>query len=240
MKNNRIDTIDIFRGWAIVLMMGYHFGYDLNLFGYIHVQPNSDIKWIVARYTIITIFLLSMGMSLKLVHFDSIRWQKVAKRSVILGGASILVTISTYISFPSSWVYFGILHFIFVSSLVGLLFLSYPRFSILVAISIFVASALGWLRFHNLYILLKEPLHLPRYTQDFVPFFPWFGVVLIGIVLVSYGVHHRLPKDGFWSLNSSFNRVLSFMGRHSLIIYLIHLPAIFGIFMLIRSVAFNR
>ncbi len=234
MKNNRIEAIDIFRGWAIVLMMGYHFGYDLNLFGYIHTRPNSEIEWIVARYTIITIFLLSMGMSLKLVHLDEIRWSKVRKRALILGGASILVTISTYIEFPTSWVYFGILHFIFVSSLVGLAFLSYPRLAIVVAISIFVAYAFGWLRFHSLYILLKEPLSLPRYTQDFVPLFPWFGVVLVGIVIVSYNWHKRLPSDSFLSTDTAVNRVLGFMGRHSLLIYLLHIPLIFSIFMLVR------
>ncbi len=234
MKNNRIEAIDIFRGWAIVLMMGYHFGYDLNLFGYIHTRPNSNELWIVVRYTIITMFLLSMGMSLKLVHLEEIKWQKVIKRVIILGVASIVVSIATYIEFPRSWVYFGILHFVFVSSLVGLLFLPYPRFSILVAISIFVTYALGWLNFHSLYILLKEPLSLPRYTQDFVPFFPWFAVVLIGIIIVSYGLHNRLPKDSFLSANTARNRVLGFMGRHSLIIYLIHIPILFGIFLLIR------
>jgi len=102
-----------------------------------------------------------------------------------------------------------------------------------VAISIFIASAFGWLRFHSLYVLLKEPLGLPKYTQDFVPFFPWFGVVLIGIVIVSYGWHTRLPQDSFLSANTRLNRVLSFMGRHSLIIYLTHLPIIFGIFLLL-------
>ena len=234
MKNNRIEAIDIFRGWAIVLMIGYHFGYDLNLFGYIHYQPNRDTEWILVRYTIITMFLLSMGMSLKLVHLDNIRWQKVLKRTAILGIASILVTISTYIEFPTSWVYFGILHFIFVSSLVGLLFLPYPRFSLLVAISIFIASALGWLRFNNLYILLREPLSLPKYTQDLVPFFPWFGVVLIGMVIVSYGWHTRLPRGSFLGADNRLNRVLGFMGRHSLIIYLTHIPIMFGIFLLVR------
>lgn len=233
MKKNRIESIDIFRGWAIVLMIGYHFGYDLNLFGYIHTHPNTNEWWIVVRYTIITMFLLSMGMSLKLVHLDEIKWQKVLKRMAILGGASIVVTLSTYIEFPTSWVYFGILHFVFVSSLVGLVFIFTPILSLVVAISIFIASAFGWLRFHSLYVLLKEPLGLPKYTQDFVPFFPWFGVVLIGIVIVSYGWHTRLPQDSFLSANTRLNRVLSFMGRHSLIIYLTHLPIIFGIFLLL-------
>ncbi|MFK5976416.1 MAG: heparan-alpha-glucosaminide N-acetyltransferase [Sulfurovum sp.] len=234
MKNKRIEAIDIFRGWAIVLMIGYHFGYDLNLFGYIHTHPNSNELWILVRYTIITMFLLSMGMSLKLVHLEEIKWKKVIKRSIILGVASILVTISTYIEFPRSWVYFGILHFIFVSSLVGLLFLSYPRFSLFVAISIFITYALGWLKFHSLYILLKETLSLPRYTQDFVPFLPWFAVVLIGIVIVSYEWHKRLPPNSFLGADTALNRVLGFMGRYSLIIYLIHIPIIFGIFLLIR------
>ena len=234
MNKTRLDSLDIFRGWAILFMIIYHFGYDLNLFGYISVNPNNNIWWIIPRYIIIFIFLLSMGMSLKLAHKDSINWKKVAKRTAILSVVSIIITISTYISFPSSWVYFGIIHFILISSLIGLIFVAYPRLSIFAIAFISIGSTLGWLKLHYIYVFLKAPLHLPRYTQDFVPFFPWFGVVLLGIVIVSYGWHEKLFTNRLLDISRYGRGVLAFMGRNALVIYLVHLPIIFGVFMLSR------
>jgi len=140
MKKIRLNQLDIFRGYAIILMMFYHFCYDLNMFGYIHANPNKDTLWQISRYIIVTIFLLSMGMSLKLLHRDNIRWDKVKKRALILGGASLVVSISTYIQFPSSWVYFGILHFAFASSLLALFFLKHKILTLITMIFVFLAS----------------------------------------------------------------------------------------------------
>ena len=125
MKFKRIAGLDVFRGWAIVLMVMYHFVYDLKYFSYISTNLDKDIFWVYSRYVIVFMFLVSVGMGLKLTHRSGIKWDKVKKRTVILGAASILVSVSTYIQFPHTWVYFGVLHFILLASWLGLLFLPY-------------------------------------------------------------------------------------------------------------------
>lgn len=235
MQTNRINSLDIFRGWAIVLMIAYHFSYDLKYFGYISVDLDHDIFWVYSRYVIISMFLVSVGMSLKLAHTPNIKWLKMKRRTLLLGGASLLVSIATYLQFPDTWVYFGILHFILFASWVGLLFLPYPLLALTTAIIIFIGSALGWLHMHALFALLQAPLHLPPgYTEDVVRLFPWFGAVLIGIVMVTYHLHTKIFSHAFFYTKLLPNKTLAFLGRHTLIIYLIHQPILFSIFKIIK------
>ena len=58
------------------------------------------------------------------------------------------------------------------------------------------------------------------FTLDYFPLLPWFGVVLLGI----YFGKLLYPK-GKRRFNINLeNKYLSFLGRHSLIIYLLHQP----------------
>jgi len=237
MTKKRLLGLDVFRGWAILLMLVFHMAYDLNYFKYIHISLHQDIFWVYLRYCIVSIFLLSVGMSLALVHLPVIQWNKMYTRTLYLGIASILVSIVTYIQFPHSWVYFGVLHFILLASWVGLFFLPYPLLTILTAISIFIGSYFGILHMHTLFTFLQKPFHLPpAYTEDLVIFFPWFSIVLLGISLVQYKVYKPIFHLPFFSKNHRFNYYLSLMGRHSLLIYLLHQPILFGSMLLFFSI----
>ncbi len=230
MKKNRIIGLDIFRGVALLLMMMYHFTYDLNYFGFIHQDMNYNSTFLLIRYTIITIFLLSVGMSLMLVHQNGIRWHSIRKRIIQLGVASLVVSLATYFIFPTSWIYFGILHFILVASLMILPLLHFPKTVTLIAILILVGSATKIIGMEWLFNLLQAPLHLPPYTEDLVPLVPWVAVVLLGINLVQYNLHHQIFSTKIFTLNTLLHRTLKRMGQHSLAIYLIHQGVFFGAF----------
>jgi len=67
----------------------------------------------------------------------------------------------------------------------------------------------------------------PR-SNDYVPIFPWFGAVLIGIALARFaqsaGLVERLSTVAL-----PRTRPLQFIGRHSLAFYLIHQPVLIGL-----------
>lgn len=231
----RIQGLDVFRGWAIILMLLFHLSYDLKYFNFIDIDLKQDTFWIYARYVIVNMFLFSVGVSLALLHHSQIQWKKVYKRSLFLGLAALLVSIATYIQFPDRWVYFGILHFVFFASYLGLLFIPYPHISLVLALAIFLGSYLNILHTKVLYSLVKEPLHLPQYTEDLVPIFPWFGVILLGISLVGLGYHKRFFSLSLFSHTSSFHTFLNVLGRYALIIYLIHQPILFRFIMLMHT-----
>jgi uncharacterized membrane protein len=231
MAQKRLHTLDIFRGWAIILMMVFHFSYDLNYFGYISVRLNHEPFWLLFRFVIVSIFLLSVGISLKLAHRKQIYWHKVKKRTFILLGASLIISLVTYFQFPKTWVYFGILHFIVVASLLALPFLSRPRLALGLAVAILLASTLGYLRFHELFSYLQPLIGLPKHTQDFVPFFPWFAVILLGMSVV----HFKLENKITFNHQNFFHKLLAFLGRNALVVYLLHSPILFVLFMAVQE-----
>ena len=231
MKNCRVLGLDIFRGWALLFMVIYHFIYDLSYFHIIELNLNSSNFFLFFRYTIISMFLLSVGISLSLVHQKSISWKKLKKRVLLLGLASLTVTATTYIVFPNAWIYFGILHFILLSSLLALPFLNYPKIALLVAILIFIGSATENLTVHSIFNFLQPILHLPPiHTQDVIALFPWFGVVLLGTLIAYYNLHIKIFTKKIFTANTPLNKLLKFMGQHSLLIYLIHQPILFVAF----------
>ncbi|QOR61992.1 heparan-alpha-glucosaminide N-acetyltransferase [Sulfurovum sp. ST-21] len=234
-KNKRIEGLDIFRGIAICLMICFHFFYDLNHFNLIEIDLGHDTFWLAFRYLIISMFLIGAGISLALTHQNGIRWKHVLRRSIILFAASLAISVVTYLQFPSSWVYFGIIHFIFIASLAGLLFIRFPAVALILAAILLIGSFFQWFHMHWLFSMLQPLLMLPsRYTVDLVPFVPWFAAVLLGIFLTGYNLHFK----PFHFLEMSMRSIrtaspLSFLGRHSLLIYLLHQPLIFGIFLLL-------
>jgi uncharacterized membrane protein len=232
--NPRLSGLDVFRGWAIVLMIVFHFTYDLALFRFIDVNLAQDTFWVGFRYVIVSIFMVSVGVSLGLVHAENIRWNRVGHRALILGAAAAIVTIATRIQAPQMWVYFGILHLVWVASLVGVLFLGRPWLALIVALVIFVGShdhGPLWQFQHLLYLWLRHPLHLPHMTEDLARFFPWFGAVLIGSAAHDLDWYRYFFSMPVLAAANRFNRTLAFLGRHALVIYLVHLPVLFGMVM---------
>jgi uncharacterized membrane protein len=66
--------------------------------------------------------------------------------------------------------------------------------------------------------------HKPA-TEDYVPLAPWAGVVLIGVA-----AGHALARANFRPLSQLANapRWLRFLGRHSLVVYMVHQPILLG------------
>ena len=128
---NRFPFLDQIRGFAVLLMIIFHFFYDLRLFHFNQIDFKNNPFWFGLPRFIVFLFMLSVGMSLALVHHRGIRWKKFLERWLILVFFAAMVTLSTYFLFPTRWVYFGTLHSIAVCSLLGLLFIDKPHFSIM-------------------------------------------------------------------------------------------------------------
>ena len=235
-KDVRLVELDVLRGWAVFLMILFHICYDLNYFEYVRIDIYQGAFWLYFRNSIVAIFLLCMGISLSLAHMPHIKWDKLKKRILVLGVASVLVSVTTYLVFPSAWVYFGILHFILLATLLGLFFLPYPRFSLIFYFFLFLAYTMDYINMFWLWESIDTHIiTLPQHTVDFVRFIPWFSVVLIGIFMVTYRFHTKILQHNFFSISLKHNKVLEFLGKHALVIYLIHQPIFFGSLMLLES-----
>ena len=227
----RIALLDAVRGVAILAMVAYHIGWNAYYLGLIATDITQDPVWVTFQRSIVTAFLLLVGIGLTLAHGDGIRWRPFWRRFAVIAGAALLTSIGTYVVFPDYWAYFGILHAIAAFSLIGLAFVRAPVWLTALAIAalmlppLFVSDpvmsskALSWIGFWP----------TPPMTTDIVPVFPWLGVVLIGIagtrLMLRAGVRAGISR---WRLDGPAGRVLRWLGRWSLVIYLVHQPVIFG------------
>jgi uncharacterized membrane protein len=223
----RVVTIDIVRTFAIILMVIFHFLYDLKYFGWVDWDTPDGPGWKQFRFVIVTLFLATFGASLVLAHSRGIRWKAFRWRLLQLVGASLAITVVSLVTVPANWIFFGILHFIAVASILVIGFVRYPRISLGLGVAIVGLYNVGV--FKSFWPFGYIGQWLPSYTNDYVGLSPWLGVVLIGIFL---GHQSWLHKDPLASLSK--HAWLVKPGQHSLIIYLVHQPLFFGCFELVN------
>lgn len=229
--SRRLPLFDVLRGVAIVAMIAYHFAFDLNFFGVFEADFYLDERLIAIRNAIVTVFLLLVGISLTLAFRNGVQWRRYATRLVMLGLSALVVSIGSALLFPQSWIFFGVLHFIFAASVLALAFKRWYRLnllfgivSIIVGLSFshpaFDSSSLNWIG-----LTTAKPV-----TEDYVPLLPWFGVVMIGMFLGRLGL--RRIDFAILAERQPVTRLshgLAWSGRHSLAIYLLHQPVLLGL-----------
>ncbi len=236
---HRIPAVDVARGVALLAMFIYHFTWDLGFFGFISLQAGVDPAWRLFAKAIAGSFLVLVGVSLVLATRNGVQARPFLRRLAMVSGAAMAVTVATLYATPQTFVFFGILHSIAVSSVLALPLLRAPLWWIAM-MALLVAGAplaftsptfdspgLWWLG-----LMPKAPL-----TNDFVPIFPWFSAVLAGILMarlgIATGLDHRLAG---WQPSGSLGKLLAWGGRHSLAVYLIHQPVFFGLLSLAVAV----
>jgi uncharacterized membrane protein len=226
----RITAIDVVRGIALIAMASYHFTWDLENFHYTDPGLTAFGWWKIYARCIASTFLFLVGVSLYLAHGQQIRWNGFWRRFAMVAGAAIAISVVTRIATPDGFIFFGILHEIALASLLGLAFLRLPALLTLVVAALVIAAPV-YLRFealdHPWLWWIGLSAINPR-SNDYVPLFPWFGAVLVGIGVAKLasasGLRARLASlmPGRWA------NPLLFIGRHSLAFYLIHQPLLIG------------
>ena len=111
---NRMRILDFLRAAAVLAMIFYHFVYDLGDFGYVNMITVINGYWKLFAQSIGCSFLFISGVSFWIMANNEINWPKYIKRLAILITAAILISIVTYIQFGPAFIFFGILHFLYL------------------------------------------------------------------------------------------------------------------------------
>jgi uncharacterized membrane protein len=230
-KKERWPAIDVARGAAIAAMVAYHFAWDLSYLGFIETDVVAHRGWQLFARSIAASFLILVGIGLVLAHGGGVRAPAFLRRLAVIGGAALGITVVTWFVFPDEYIFFGILHCIAVSSVLALPFLRLPAAAVL-AVAGFCFAAPSWFTDPRLDAPALAWLGLGSeapLTNDYVPIFPWFGFVLMGLVAGRHvlPLAARLSAPGrLWT--AAWSRGLIWAGRHSLAIYLVHQPVLLG------------
>ena len=231
----RFDRLDALRGTAIVWMAVFHFCFDLNYYGFIHQSFLSDRFWTTQRACIVTLFLLCAGAGQAIAAAQGQSNGRFWRRWAQVAGCALLVSFGSWLMFPRTFISFGVLHGIALMLIVvrftaawglwrvglGLMAVALPH---LVKDPFFDSRLTNWVGLVT---------HLPA-TEDWVPLFPWLGVMWWGAVAADLLRRHRavllqgpLPAP---------LRPLAGLGRWSLSFYMLHQPVLIGLVALAATI----
>lgn len=237
----RYLEIDFWRGLAILMMIVFHFCFDLNLMGFAHLPIFTNPFWLVYREFGVFIFLGISGFCLVLEHMNGIRWKLFWKRFIKLFLAGALITLGSYYYDPPKTIWLGILQFYALASLLGLYFLRWERFNLILGLLIialgFIGNANEAKNFMGLYWtwLGFGTMHL--HTLEIFPLIPFFGYFLVGIYLGKKLIPGHSSDHFFFTIapEKKLNHFVAFFGKYSLFVYLAHQPILIGLLYLIKG-----
>ena len=221
----RYEEIDVLRVTAIVLMVLFHLVYDLKEFAGVNIDYQSPL-WFFIGKTSALLFIFISGLSNGFSRFPVRRGAKVLFYGMV-------ITVVTYLFMKEEYVRFGILHFLGVAMILsGML----SRLSSWKLWGLAISTALLGFWFKGL--VVKTSLLLPfglmynRFSSiDYYPLFPYLAVTILGTLAYRYFYARRTKPLVTFELNS---KVIRWLSRHSLGIYLIHQPIILFIIFIVN------
>jgi len=232
----RFWEIDTARGIAIILMVVFHLFRDLKYFQ-VFAFESFGFWWVFPRIIAsMFIFLVGISLSVSYSRTKNKSFRKYLKRGLKIFSWGLIITAVTWAMVPESFIFFGILHFIGVGVIIAYPFLKKPKYNLQAGLAFVV---FGWVIsgffFDFPYLMPLGFFARGIQTFDYFPLFPWFGLVLIGTwfgnLLYPDGERYLKIKN----IDNTTTRILSFMGRNSLKIYLIHQPITIGLAYLLST-----
>ena len=251
-KSSRFYELDALRGFSVILMVVYHFLFDLD---YFNIRPMPGWLWPQQLYgfpiTFLFIFIagISLALSASKTKNSKVMMQKMLKRGIFIFAVGLLITAVTWIYPHDGAILFGVLHLIGMSTILAIPFL-------LGGTKEKAANAYDFGKMRNSFLILiplifgivvialskvVEKINGPIwmvplgihpygfYALDYEPLFPWFGVVLIGIAVGFWIYPKGERRFSLRKVEAKWLKGISWIGRHSLEIYLVHQPIILAV-----------
>ncbi|PLS84820.1 MAG: hypothetical protein CYG60_15910 [Actinobacteria bacterium] len=226
--------MDVARGSAMVAVIVYHLIYDLDVLGGYPIGSTSGF-WGAFADASACAFVFLAGLSLSLSSARAGRsdrdrgpFGKYLRRGTRIFAYGMLITLTFWV-LDLGVVVFGILHLIGASIVLAYPFLRLRWSNGL--LGLFIVTLGGYLRAEEVGAtgalgVLLAPLGIELesfYMPDYRPLLPWFGVLLLGLFFGNV-VYGRSVADA--RRRPPYAAPLAFLGRHTLLVYLVHQPVL--------------
>ena len=245
---SRIHEIDLLRGFLIILVVFDHLMWFINFYifhyssGFLSWYWNSELRFVV-RQIVLMLFMFMCGVSCHLSRNNK-------KRGALLLVLALLVTLGTHILQLTPFftnriliIDINILGVIAISILLyalcekvstkSLLYLT----GVLVIFYVLISStynqdpSLVYNPFSAILYCQFNPIKA-GYVGDYLPLFPYVIFLFLGVIAARYIYKEKrsiITKKGKWE------RPICLLGRHTLIIYVLHEIIFTGIFVAISA-----
>ena len=242
MKKKRYEVLDVLRGIVLISMILYHGAWDLvHIFG---------IRW--SWYRSWPGQLWQQSICWSFILLSGFCWsigKRRLRRGLQVFGGGILVSLVTVLFVPKNGVLFGVLTFLGVAMILMIpldfwLQKCRPVWGMALSLILFGVfrgineGYLGWTGrplvhlpdswYANLFTAFLGMPESNFSSTDYFSIFPWFFLFLTGYFL------HRMMAEHKWlerlgNLKISGTSWLRWLGKHSLQMYLLHQPVIYGV-----------
>lgn len=243
-SKNRIHFLDEMRGLAVFCMVFYHAFYVIGEFFGAEWAESLFCFFLPVQPLFAGIFIFLCGISCTLSKSNVKRGANLL--GIALGMTLVTAVVMPKMGFYNCEIYFGILHFLSLSILISAL-LSKPISKASPFIGILLCAVLyafssgidkGVLNYGELIsITLPESLYESNllmpigiyapgfFSADYFPLFPDIFIFFSGVFAGRYFLKNGWPET-FYQKRASF---LSWLGRKALMIYIVHMPAVYAL-----------
>lgn len=235
----RITLLDEYRGVAIIAMILFHAYYDIAVLLPLPAGSLSHPAVSIASNLIGGSFTLISGIC-------SVFSKSNIRRGFICLFFALMITVVTSVFMPSERIIFGVLHMLGLSMVIyGVLQKLLSKIPCVLGGVVFICLFIITFKLSSGYLLLGTyKYYLPQsfyttaylfpfgfrgpgfFSADYYPLFPWLFLFMAGSYLGNWLSKANLP-DFFYRKKSP---VLVWMGKHSLLLYIVHQPLLYGFF----------
>lgn len=229
--------LDELRGLDLVSMMLYHACWDLVFLFDVNMRWYAGTPGRLWQQTICWVFILLSGFCAPFGRY-------MLRRGTVVFGAGAVVTLATLVFMPEGRVIFGVLTFLGAAMLLTgvlepLLKKVMPAVGLAVSAVLFAVCypiGLGWVGLGGWKLMLPQSLYANYFTA-FLGFYPdwfysadYFGLLpWLFLFWAGYYLHKAVGRRRMEPLRRPVCPALGWMGRHSLLLYLLHQPVIYGV-----------
>jgi uncharacterized membrane protein len=218
-------------------MIFHHVLWDLDYYGILPLNPSlyQFNQLVPTMFFLLIGICLSITFNKKQDYPNHYLEKHLVKRGLWIFGLGMAITAITMVFMPGRPILFGVLHCIGISIILCIPFLKLKTLTFFPgAIMVLLGVLMAQFSVENptvLHLLVGlHPIGFWQYTIDYFPLFPWLGIALLGVFLGNIFYRDGVRQFRFPDLSDRRSlSLLSWMGKHSLEIYLLHQPVIAGI-----------
>ena len=236
----RIFFMDEVRGFDLLLMIAYHSFYTVGWLFNVPAGRALFTFFMPVEPFFAGLFIFICGISCRLSHSN---W----KRGGLLLGVAILLSAFLWVFMREEMIWIGILHFLSVSILLFALcrplldkippVVGIAACAVLLLLTWWLPADRGaWFGIKGLFgVAVPEAVQAQGWLYplglgtgqgaDYFPFFPWIFCFLAGCFAGIWAKPGRFPQRMY----KSRAPWLVWLGRHTLVIYVVHQPVVYAI-----------
>jgi uncharacterized membrane protein len=242
-KSDRAFELDALRGLALLMMILHHLIYDLRYLLELPVFAFQESAWFInlLRPLFLCVFLVVSGICSTFSRSNLKRGLRTAAAALAFTAATAIVSIVTQFDL---YIFFNVLHLLALGTLLYAWITRKDRGKGTDVLLIILTATIIWAATIlptgpvNTYLLLPFgllPATLPG-MSDYLPIFPWLGFFFAGTLIGRLRYADR--RTAFPNVPAQIvkaTRPLTFLGRHSLLIYALHQPVLLALLFGLRA-----